>query len=1083
MSKIRWLTHPFTWGAVALITLLCQLTPWVYPGEGATLLAHLTGTWSAPASIVTAHPIVTLLFGALGECLPTSIALPLFNALSAIIGALCVLLLCQIVKHTIAYFIYEPRTKPFIPQATAVAVPVTGLVMLISPDFIRAATHFQWQTIDLFLALGACFMLVRTAHKPTLFKMGLTAFCWGLLSLESTEFLLFTPFFALMLALSYYTEQEEIHLKVMVRALLVPMAIGAILTFLLIYVQTLALRPETTFRACLAIFANSHLATITQYFTQGPWILVTLTGLLPAAITLFCLRSVGQNLRSRAFLFTVVTTFVFISLAILPQSLATTRLLSTWGETNAVLFPVLTAFAFAGLLAIAVFFQFVKVPPEATEESPRMRGYCAKLAKLLYIVTPIILITSIATITCPSRSEERHFATLPRNYADAILECATEGETWLLSDGFADAYLALRSAQRQLPVTIFSLTQDNDPAALERLQQALNASSYFATKPELKASLERALDIGLIPFIQDWVRSDASSEQHFVTLSLPDLWYTSDRLPLPQQLWYRGASDRNAQHARLSIPDVTKWDLRCNDSEPSKKATPTVTTFFERVKRQEGFVLNNIAFYLADAGKLEEAFALFERVYALDSSNVSALFNLFELINGGLYPEKKAWCEREVNELLRKMRGQRYRLWALARTYGYIRSPQLMSMLAGSWAMSGQTGAALSGLDLALAMLDDGKQAPINQAIAALCMADPSRRDEAINRYQTMLANAKDRHQSLAYTKELVRMHILNNDLPAAKATLEQYDPTGESNDLAYERALWFSSAGQPDRARATLGTLLENIPRHLEALSLLATLQLQAGELTALENQTLPKLKTVANTDDNYFVQIITAQIAERKQQLDKARAAYLRALALKPEVHALRTTVLSLDIRLNDKIAAARHAKQFLYQDRSLPLANYIMGALALGEGDTKRALSYLSIATAATVAPPIPEAFNDLAETHRQLGDWAASLAAAQHACKLSPNLAIARETAAAALLELGRYQEAHAYLKEAFALEARLRPNEAPDPRLYITRARVYVKEGLTDLARVDLHEARKQYDSLDATAKAEFDALATTILTH
>ena len=83
----------------------------------------------------------------------------------------------------------------------------------------------------------------------------------------------------------------------------------------------------------------------------------------------------------------------------------------------------------------------------------------------------------------------------------------------------------------------------------------------------------------------------------------------------------------------------------------------------------------------------------------------------------------------------------------------------------------------------------------------------------------------------------------------------------------------------------------------------------------------------------------------------------------------------------------------------------------------------------------------------------------------------------ETAAAALLELGRYSDAHAYLEEAFAIEKRQRPTADPDPRLYLTRARLHEKEGNPDLARIDLSVIRKAYPTLDNTAKAEFDALA------
>jgi hypothetical protein len=64
-----------------------------------------------------------------------------------------------------------------------------------------------------------------------------------------------------------------------------------------------------------------------------------------------------------------------------------------------------------------------------------------------------------------------------------------------------------------------------------------------------------------------------------------------------------------------------------------------------------------------------------------------------------------------------------------------------------------------------------------------------------------------------------------------------------------------------------------------------------------------------------------------------------------------------------------------------------------------------------------------------------------------------------------------------LEEAFTIEKRQRPTADPDPRLYLTRARLHEKEGHPDLARIDLTLIKKAYNTLDATAKAEFDTLA------
>ena len=67
MTKLRLLTQPFVWGLLAFILFLTDLTTWVYPGSAATLMAQLTGAWQAPTAVVTAHPLVALLFGALGK--------------------------------------------------------------------------------------------------------------------------------------------------------------------------------------------------------------------------------------------------------------------------------------------------------------------------------------------------------------------------------------------------------------------------------------------------------------------------------------------------------------------------------------------------------------------------------------------------------------------------------------------------------------------------------------------------------------------------------------------------------------------------------------------------------------------------------------------------------------------------------------------------------------------------------------------------------------------------------------------------------------------------------------------------------
>ncbi len=1078
-SLLRLPTRPCFWGLVALLLFLALGTPWVYPGSGATLMAQLLGVWGSPAD-GAAHPLVALLFGGIAKLLPAAWGVATFNALTALFGALCVWLTTRLAANYLTFMTDDPRSRPYLPKATAWAVALAGLALVTSPDLLRAATHFQWQIFDLFLLLGALLLTLRTAENGSNSRLACAAFIWGFIAPESSYLLALAPLGLLGLLIGWICAHDHFRWKPLLAHFVIPAALGLLLTSLATAALALASLTEGNLAILAAQTLLVRLMGVTEIL-QGPWILLGFFGAVPGVLAIFAARELCANSRTPAAIITYLSVVVILFIAQLPIAVAPTQLAREWSEAYPVILATLTAFAAAFVGGVGTLLISVRVPPEGSSDWPTMRKLASPLACGMIGLTLVGIVGFGTYSAVRSVAAEWTARILPKTYADKILALGEGKEWWLLGDGMVDPYLALRIAETKAPTTLFALSNDESAAAIERVRAALNASPYFTQKPELQAQLNRSLDLRISAFIQDWLKADPESLQMFATLSLPDLWYISDRLPLPSAICYRGSADRESQHRTMREAGSADLDTTF-PAEVSEEAFGSVRDFAQQVRRQLGFVANNTAFYLADAGREEEALALFRKVYAYDPENVSALFNIFELVNGGLSPELKEWCEREINALTKQLSGRRYRLWALARTYGYIRSPQLMSALAGAWAMSGQTGAALSGLDLAWEMLDDGQRTALQGAVAALYSVTPGRRAEAIRRTKELLGRTTDPQLSLVYLRELIRMTILQGDLAEAKRLLEkaeQSDGKGMET-LGYERALYYASAGAPAQARMALQTYLERHPKSVEANAMLATLQVQAGELDELRNATLPRLITAAGTEDDYFVQIIMAQLAERSNDLLKARTAYLRALALKPEVNALRTTVLMLDIRMDDKPAAARHARQFLYHDRALPLANYVMGALALGENDLRRAQEYLTLATAPEVDPPLPEAFNDLAETQRRLGRWAAALSAAQRACELAPNLAVAYETAAASLLGLGRLAEAHAQLDKAEELDQKARPGQPMDPRFIITRARIHLAEGHPDLARGTLVKVKPQVDTLDKGAREEYEALAKEI---
>ena len=1075
---------PAAWGLIALVFFVSQLSGTCHPGASASYLAGILGVWSSPG--IETHPLATLFYSAAGGLFSIKAAISICTWLTAVLGAFGICLAAHLAARTVRYFGDEPRSKEFTARAAGWAVAGTAITLMLTPVYLRASTHVQWQIPDFVLLGCALLMTLRTAENGSMARLTVAAFVWGLLFFEAPMFVLLAPLGLLALLIGYVVERNaHSDRKVGIVPPLVRIAVatglGATLLLVAAASMSLAAHAEAGFFGTAIRLAKLQILAV-MGFTNGSWLLMLLTGILPFFLALFGVRTIASNRRRYAILFTYLTLVVLICLSVIPGPLSLSTLSADWHGTYPVLFAAMTALAVGLSLAAGVFLFRVRRRPEGETSEPasvRRLGAllsCAASAAVLSIAVGFGTYHTVRAIRA-----DRPLELLPRLYAEALLGDRNSAPAWLLGDGASDPMLALFISANNIPTRFFSLTRDNEKAMTDLLRAGLKEDTVIAANADLAATLDRSLDIGIIPFIQDWLRIDPKAVERFASVSLPDLWYTGNRLPLPAGLLYRGASDRANLHRRLPTtvvdfrPDFLPPQPRTEDSP----ADPLLRDFEKYVRRQYGFVANNLGFFLADAGRTEEAYQLFRSVYAWDPENISALFNIFEIINGGAHLEDRAWCEKEINNLIKKLAGRKYRLWALSRTYGYIRSPQLISQLAGAWAMSGQTGAALSGYDMAYAMLDDGKRAGFNQAVTALYSITPGKRAEAIRRIREELKRSTDPKRSLAYLRDLIRMSILENDTEEAKRLLRQAESVAGqgSPDIAYERALLFASLGDTAKARIALQIYLDKHPRNADAVATLATLQLQDNELDELTEHTLPRLITLAGTEDDYFVLIIRAQLAEKNTDFRKARTAYLRALALKPEVHALRDTVLRLDIRLNDRAAAAEHARQFLYQDRTLPLANYIMGAIALSEDNLVRAKSYLETATAPEVKLPLPEAFNDLAETYRRLGDWTAALSAAQQSTKLAPKLAIAHETAASALLELGRTAEAHEELDRAMSIEKEVNPKGPADPRIFITRARVCLKEKQAGLARAALAEARKQYDTLDERARKEFDSAA------
>jgi len=216
---------------------------------------------------------------------------------------------------------------------------------------------------------------------------------------------------------------------------------------------------------------------------------------------------------------------------------------------------------------------------------------------------------------------------------------------------------------------------------------------------------------------------------------------------------------------------------------------------------------------------------------------------------------------------------------------------------------------------------------------------------------------------------------------------------------------------------------------------------------------------QAVANKTDAAIIQ------KQSQQYLRPAREAYLRASMLRPDINGVKDLVLQLDIAMNDQDRALLHARQVLRVDRKHPLANYIMGSLRLQEGSYGDAEDFLR----RSVDDPekaSPAALNDLAETLRRIRKLDDAEKYARAAVKKGPDLYIAWETLASVLLENSKLDEAEAAIKKSQEIDQ-------TDIRVMITLAKVYLRRGNMDRARMTVNAMRSKYNTLSIYDQEEF----------
>ena len=1028
-------------GFVSLIIYIATEASYAFPGESAKLLALWRGLDVADTA---RYPFMECVVRHLS--VSNSIA-PLFGALAAV---LVFLLADRLFAHMVGNDIENGKVFARIGSIA------TTVIFIFTPAVHEAATHLEPRLFDFMWALLVVFVIESYGSLPKIIAF-LAPLAAGVMAgfgfCDTPLFLALFPLYIFEIALAAKRRNKKIW---------IPMILFFIFFFLVFALVA------TNSADGFVPFARDIRDRLYSYVSIEGWLFVAVFATLPFVVTILALRRAPRT-KGGWMQWLAHAALTIVSIVAIATPLSPSSVMAPFA-----ILPVASSAYAAFTAGYLTLYWLTKVRKESTEKIARYLGYSVggALAVAVLFALPLNIFS---------------FDTDRGDFADKVAERILfdlEDREWLVTDGSIDNHVLLAAERIEKELYLIALHRDLDAHYISRLSEVVKNKKIGGDD---NAELLMSLSLGVLPFVQDWFACDPSVRSNVAVWGASDLWLRAGFESVPEFLFFGAESKR-----------VCDWDREWQVFSPileakegwgsyrlSQNKNP-IERFRLDLRRHAGLVANNKGVWLEDNGKPEEAFELFDFVLEdVDADNVCALLNEFELATSGL-PAAKA----KRHQLEKKLKAivddssRRYRDIPLSIHYGYIRSSEMYARYGMSWARSGRPGEALLNFGRAIDLVPTDRRNTLLSMMAAV-YASENERNKSREIYEGMLeSDASNRAALLG----LMRLEIMDGNIEKAIEYLEKANEASGDDPRAYvEKALLYMMKGNLAEAKALLRKATDANAADMQAWSFLAAATIQEIDaekddakrealMKELETDILPSMEKHSRSPSDYYVQTTRAFLLLRKgaDKRKEARDALITAAKNRPDVAATSDMILGLDISMNDTVDAERHAREVLRRDRKAPLANYVMGSLALQKGANKEAEAYLR--RAADAEKPVSLALNDLAEVLRREGRYDEAVVYARKAVKAAPNLYVAYETLGSILVAMkGDLEEAEHSVTRACELSRDKDGNEA-DVRMLVSLARIQLAKGETNRAKGTLRKVQRRADELSAFEREEFEEL-------
>ena len=1026
-------------GILAAILYLASMADYAFPGESVRLMACWRGIDVPDMLPYPLMGVFAKLFGA-------------GNAIAPICGAISVFLLFCLVAAFIGWRVKlsgnkESRTKA---RITLVAAATAAVVFMTTPAVRSAATHLEPRIFDLTWALFAFSLALpfRGANRSFLLFPFLLGIAAGLGLCNSGLFLALIPFFlALVVVLARHCGKKPyLPLTVFVFTGLATLPVA--LRFFGVDVGDSLSRSAGEFKA---------------FYTTPGWLFVAIFATLPFVTSLF---SSGMAFAEKTGLVTQIFhgAMSFITILAVSSALSPSSLMEPYG-----ILPVVTS-AFAAAVAgylMAFWWQLVT--------RRNIVGYVGGG------VLGFVLAVTCAWNLFSFDGDKGAFAD---KVANKIVNDLGDRK-WFISDGVLDSHIQLIAADRGIDLHVITLSRDLDQRYLDNLAKIVEKEGIGGDK---NAALRLSLSLGVLPFVQDWFATDPSATKDVAIYGAPDLWYSAGITPVPEFAFFGADESRvpDWEHDWKEFDGILEAPKGWGSYHDRHVTSPVDRMRFS-IRRHMGFVANNRGVWLQDKHRDDDAWKMYELVLgSIDRDNICSIFNEVAMV--GAKHNSALTKQRDLERMLKSAvedKTRRYILWRLGTYYGYIRDPAIFIRLGHAWARSGRPGDALSQIRRAIDFVPTDKRTILLNMMANL-YANENDQHKSRQMFEAVLAQNSRDHDALI---GLMRLEMMAGNSAKAldylqRAAAESKDKKRANIELAMASMMKNDFADAKRRLRIAV----DEDPKNQRAWSLLAGTLMQeidaagkgtkesAALIKELENDILPKMASQADGANDYYLQITKGFLNLRRgtKSRKEARDSFETAMKLRPDINSTQDMVLGLDISLNDKEKAEKHARDVLRRNRNAPLANYVMGSIALAKGNYSDAEAFLR--KAADAPQPVPLALNDLAETLRRTKNLTEAENYARKATSMAPNLYVAWETLGSVLMDANHnLDEAENSIRRACEL-SRAKDGREADVRMLMALARVQIMRKDMQHAKVTVRKVQNRLDELSDFEKSEFEEI-------